>query len=91
SFSIYVLGITAIIPLSYFVEGFLCFLNKKSFLIPLLISIIIFSLCASIELKSDIYAYIIYYVLSYLLGVILAACYLRLKNFKQKRKKEKHP
>lgn len=78
--NLFVIGLVMIVPLSFFIEGILCSIKSKGFIIPLIISLSGFLVVIYVMLNDSAYIYLIYYGLAYILGYIFGMVISKFKN-----------
>ena len=75
-----IIGLVGIVPLSFFIEGMLCSIKYKGFIIPLVTSLSVFLVVILVMLNNSANIYLIYYTVAYTLGYILGMIILKFKN-----------
>ncbi|MGL5693377.1 MAG: hypothetical protein ACRCXA_04815 [Peptostreptococcaceae bacterium] len=77
---LFVIGLLLIIPVSFFIEGMLCYIKDKGFIIPLVISLSAFLVVIYTMLNDSANIYLKYYGVAYILGYIFGMAISRFKN-----------
>ncbi|MEF9992248.1 MAG: hypothetical protein RRZ84_07965 [Romboutsia sp.] len=80
---LFIIGLVMIVPVSFFIEGTLCAIKSKGFIIPLIISLSVFLVVIYVMLNDSANIYLIYYGVAYILGYIFGMVISKFKN-KQK-------
>lgn len=80
---LFIIGLVGIVPLSFFIEGMLCSIKSKGFMVPLTLSLFVFLVVIYIMLNDSANIYLIYYGIAYILGYVLG---IGISNFKNKQK-----
>ena len=75
-----IIGLVGIVPLSFFIEGMLCSIKSKNFIIPLVISLSVFLVVILVMLNDSANIYLIYYGVVYTLGYIFGVLISKFKN-----------
>ena len=77
---LFIIGLVGIVPLSFFIEGMLCSIKSKNFIIPLVISLSVFLVVILVMLNDSANIYLIYYGVVYTLGYIFGVLISKFKN-----------
>lgn len=77
---LFIIGLLAIVPLSFFIEGMLCSIKNKGFIIPLVMSLSAFLVVILVMLNDSANIYLGYYAVAYILGYVLEKMISILKN-----------
>ena len=77
---LFIIGLVGIVPLSFFIEGMLCSIKCKGFIIPLVISLSVFLVVILVMLNDSANIYLIYYGVVYTLGYIFGVLISKFKN-----------
>lgn len=77
---LFIIGLVAIVPLSFFIEGMLCSIKSNGFVIPLIISLLAFLVVILVMLNDSANIYLKYYGIAYILGYILGILIIKFKN-----------
>lgn len=77
---LFIIGLVWIVPLSFFIEGMLCSIKYKGFIISLVISLSVFLVVILVMLNASANIYLIYYGLVYTLGYIFGVLISKFKN-----------
>lgn len=79
---VFIIGLVAIIPVSFFVEGVICSRKKIGWIIPLIISLTLFFIVIILFMNDSANVYLKYYAIAYILGYLLEKIISILKNKK---------
>lgn len=77
---LFIIGLVGIVPLSFFIEGVLCYIKSKGFIMPLIISLSSFWVIILVMLNDSANIYLKYYAIAYILGYILGIIIMKFKN-----------
>ncbi len=77
---LFIIGLVGIVPLSFFIEGMLCSIKSKGFIMPLIISLSAFLVIILVMLNDSANVYLKYYAIAYILGYIMGMIILKFKN-----------
>ena len=77
---LFIIGLVGIVPLSFFIEGMLCSIKSKGFIIALVISLSVFLVVILVMLNDSANIYLIYYGVVYTLGYIFGVLISKFKN-----------
>ena len=77
---LFIIWLVGIVPLSFFIEGMLCSIKSKNFIIPLVISLSVFLVVILVMLNDSANIYLIYYGVVYTLGYIFGVLISKFKN-----------
>lgn len=77
---LFIIGLVGIVPLSFLVEGMICAIKSKGFIMPLIISLCVFWGVILLMLNDSANIYLKYYAIAYILGYILGIIIRRFKN-----------
>ncbi|KPI52777.1 membrane protein [Clostridioides difficile] len=79
---IFVIGLVLIFPISFFIQGIVCALNKISWILSLIVSLSTYIVLMYIFLNDSAYIYVLLYAAFYMIGHITAKLYYKIKTFK---------
>lgn len=80
--SIFVVGMVLIFPISFLIQGIICVLNKTSWILSLIVSLLTYIVLMYIFLNDSAYIYVLLYTAFYMIGYIAAKFYYKIKTFK---------
>lgn len=68
---VFIIGLTCIIPISFFVEGVMCSRKKIGWIIPLVTSLTAFFIIIILFMNDSANVYLKYYAIAYIVGYLI--------------------